>query len=117
MSDVLSQLHCVFQLLQKRLFENLGGSQPLYRIVQAVCERNVAADGLRKISVRTIFVEKQRVDEKLKDHALIMDEEGTFPLDSIFELGKRAKPVRGCFVEELAKKVGLYVNVMVNVDK
>ena len=46
-----------------------------------------------------------------------MDEEGTFPLDSIFERGKGAKPVRGCFVEELSKKVGLYVNVMVNVDK
>ena len=45
-----------------------------------------------------------------------MDEEGFSLLDSIFERGKRAKPVRGCFVEELAKKVGLYVNVMVNLD-
>ena len=46
-----------------------------------------------------------------------MDEEEVSLLDSIFELGKHVKPLRGCFLEELAKKVGLYVNVMVNIDK
>ena len=46
-----------------------------------------------------------------------MDEEETILRDSIFELGKRANPLRGCFVEELANKVGLNVNVLVNIDK
>ena len=58
MSDVLSLLRCILQQLQVLISENLAGSQPLYRIVQALCEYSVAADGLTKISVRTTVVEK-----------------------------------------------------------
>ena len=64
----------------------------------------------RKIIVRAM-PQKQRIDEELKDDALVLEEEGVVARDSIFERGKSLKPVRGCFGEELANKVGLYENV------
>ena len=55
--------------------------------------------------------QKQRVNDELKDDALVLVEEGVVARDSIFERLKSLKPVRGCFGEELANKESLYENV------
>jgi hypothetical protein len=53
--------------------------------------------------------DKQRIDEDLKDDALVLVEEGVVASDSSFKLLISFKPVRGCFDEKLASKVGLYM--------
>jgi hypothetical protein len=53
--------------------------------------------------------EKQRIDEQLKHDALVLAEEGVVARDSCLKLLTSIKPVRGCFEEKLASKVGLYL--------
>ena len=53
--------------------------------------------------------DKQRIDEELKNDAVVLAEESVVARDSCFKLWTSFEPVRGCFEEKLASKVGLYL--------